>query len=76
MFSTSVHDQALEWFSYGFMVPIIINFHRDRSAAVTLKRVLRPGGKDGELIDEWLEFYHKQENEEEFPLRNNQVKSS
>jgi hypothetical protein len=32
-----------------------------------------PGGKDGELTDEWLEFYHKPENEEEFPLRNNQV---
>ena len=72
----SVHDQALEWFPYVFMVPTIVNFDRDRSAAVTLKRVLRPGGKDGKLMDEWLEFYHKPENEEEFPLRNNQVKSS
>ena len=46
---------------------------RDRSAAVTLKRVPTPGGKDGELMDEWLEFYHRPENEPEFPLRNEQV---
>ena len=48
-------------------------FFRDRSAAVTLKRVPRPGGSDGELMDEWLEYYHLPEGEPEFPLRNKQV---
>ena len=35
----------------------------------------KPGGLDGELMDEWLEFYHRPENEPEFPLRNEQVRT-
>ena len=54
---------------YGYYFLI----YRDQSAAVTLKRVPKPGGKDGELVDEWLEFYHRPESEPEFPLRNKQV---
>ena len=46
---------------------------RDRSACVTLKRVAKPGGEPGQLVDHWLEFYHRPENEKEFPLRNSQV---
>ena len=52
-----------------------VHFFRDRSASVALKRVPKPGGQPGELVDEWLEFYHRPESEKEFPLRNDQVKS-
>ena len=45
---------------------------RDLSACVTLRRV--PGGPDEELVDEWVEHHHLAPNEQEFSLRNKQVK--
>ena len=65
--SATVHSNRFGCLRYSLCIC------RDRSAAVTLKRVPVPGGKDGELMDEWLEFYHRPESEPEFPLRNEQV---
>lgn len=46
------------------------NDPRDGSACTTLKRV---PGQDGKTVDEWMEFYIKSEEENEFYLRNKQV---
>ena len=47
---------------------------RDQSACVALQRVAKPGGKEGELQDQWLQFRHLEVGEDEFPLRNKQVR--
>ena len=71
--SLSLHLSTLSFFvSFSLFLH---TFYRDRSACVTLKRVSKPGGEPGELVDHWLEFYHRPENEKEFPLRNGQVKN-
>lgn len=52
------------------------NIHRDRSAAVCMRRVPQAASTEGEGVqyqDDWLEFYHRSETEKEFPLRNRQV---
>lgn len=56
---------------------------RDGSAAVSRQRVPKPGGKEGELEDQWIEYQHfnyptaKEDPvanaEAEFPVRNKQV---
>lgn len=50
---------------------------RDRSACVSLQRVAKEGGATGGrqvYADEWLPFYHLEENEKEFPVRLKQVR--
>lgn len=47
---------------------------RDESACVTLQRVPKVGGKEGELEDYWLKYYHFRDGDYEFPVRNRQVK--
>ena len=56
--------------SYDYPLP----HKRDESACVTLQRVPKAGGKDGELEDYWLKYYHLAEGEKEFPVRNRQVR--
>ena len=51
----------------------IVTITRDRSACVSLRRVPKPGGPEGELQDDWLEHYHLQEGEKGFTIRLKQV---
>ena len=51
---------------------------RDESACVTLQRVPKPGGKEGELQDKWIEYRHPSneldlQSDRDFPERNEQV---
>ena len=57
--------------------------YRDRSCAITLKRVPRPGGTTDQLVDEWIEYERPEsernaafdpENVQDVPLRHVQVK--
>ena len=52
----------------------LICLRRDESACVTLQRVPKVGGKEGELEDYWLKYRHVEDGEKEFPLRNKQVR--
>ena len=49
---------------------------RDRSACVSMRRVPKPGGREGELQDDWLEHYHLQEGVTEIPIRLKQVQQT
>ena len=55
---------------------------RDRSCAITLKRVPRPGGTRDQLVDEWIEYERPEsernasvdpKNVQDVPLRHAQV---
>lgn len=59
------------------------SFLRDRSACVTLKRVPKPGGPEGQFVDEWMEYFRSEsernakitkESLEDVSLRYDQVK--
>ena len=45
---------------------------------MSLRRIPKPGGQDGELQDDWLDCYHLQESEKEVPepIRMKQVQIS
>ena len=49
--------------------------YRDRSACVSYQRVINhdSGSENPQFHDKWIDFYHKQETEKEFLLRNKQV---
>ena len=56
--------------------------HRDGSGPVFLKRVPKPGGREGQLVDEWVEYQRPESernadldprNTQDAPLRNEQV---
>eukprot|EP00731_Ephydatia_muelleri_P028418 Em0020g62a len=57
--------------SHGYVVGAVE--HRDHSACASLRRVPKPGTNGQQFTDEWLEFYWKKDNEEEFPLRHTQL---
>ena len=55
---------------------------RDGSASVVLKRVPKPGGPEGQLVDEWMEYERPEsernadfdpQNYQDVPLRHEQV---
>ena len=59
------------------------NCFRDGSAAVVLKRVPKPGGPEGQLVDEWMEYERPEsernaefdpQNYQDVPLRHEQVR--
>ena len=60
---------------FTVLLPCIFqSFLRDRSACLSQLRVPKPGGREGELVDDWLEHYFLREGDKEFPVRNEQVR--
>ena len=62
---------------------IILYASRDGSGGLFLKRVPKPGGREGELVDEWVEYQRPEsernadfdpQSNEDASLRNEQVK--
>lgn len=59
--------------SHGYVVASVE--HRDQSSCLSHRRVPKPGS-DGQFQDDWILFYHRPPTEEEFPLRNRQVRNT
>ena len=60
------------------------NAFRDGSGAVVLKRVPKPGGPEGQLVDEWMEYERPEsernaifdpQNLQDIPLRHKQARN-
>lgn len=61
------------------MYYIIILYYRDRSACASQQRIRTTNSGSTEAVpfqDQWIDFYHRPENQVEFPLRNKQVQHS
>ena len=59
--------------SHGYVVASVE--HKDQSSCLSHRRVPKPGS-DGQFQDDWILFYHRPPTEEEFPLRNRQVRNT